>query len=70
MNKTDFAILQNSPENLQARADNIKFMTKLINSQSDLCKQYNLQKKEIIQKKYLESKNKRLSGPCIFKSVG
>lgn len=70
MNKTDFAILQNSPENLQARADNIKFMTKLINSQSDLCKQYNLQKKEIIQKKYLESKNKRLSGPRFFKCVG
>ena len=70
MNKTDFVILQNSPENLQARDDNIKKMSKLIASQSELCKIYNLQKKERLQAKYLETKKRLNVQPRIFKSVG
>lgn len=70
MNKDQFVILQNSPENLKARDDNIKKMSKLIASQSELCKIYNLQKKERLQAKYLETKKRLNVQPRIFKSVG
>ena len=70
MDKKDFVILQNSPDNLKARADNIKTMTSLISAQSDLCRAYNLQKKERLQQKYLETKKRLLISPRINKSVG
>ena len=44
MNRTEFVVEQNSPENIKARADAIKTMTSLISAQSQLCKMYNLQK--------------------------
>jgi hypothetical protein len=70
MNREEFIKAQNSPDNLKAREQNVAFMSKLIASQSDLCHAYNIQKKEIIKHKYLESKNKRLSEPRVFKCVG
>jgi hypothetical protein len=70
MNKEQFIKEQQSPENIQARADNIKFMSKLISSQSDLSRAYNLQKKERLQAKYKETKLRLLISPRINKSVG
>ena len=70
MNKEQFIILQNSEENLKARADNIKFMSKLISSQSDLSKIYNLQKKERLQAKYKETKLRLIETPRVNKRYG
>jgi hypothetical protein len=70
MNKEDFIKAQNSIENLSAREANIKFMSKLISSQSDLSRAYNLQKKESLQAKYKETKLRLLILPRINKSVG
>ena len=70
MDREQFVIQQNSPENIKARIDNIKTMTSLISAQSQLCKMYNLQKKTRLQEKYIETKKRLLISPRINKSVG
>ena len=70
MNREEFIKAQNSPENLQARADNIKLMSKLIASQSELSRAYNLQKKERLQQKYLETKLRLIDNPRVNKRYG
>lgn len=70
MDREQFVIQQNSVENLQAREQNIAIMTKLISDQSELCKIYNLQKKERLKAKYLATKQRLLISPRVNKSVG
>ena len=70
MDREQFAIQQNSVENLQAREQNIAIMTKLISAQSQLCRAYNLQKKTRLQEKYIATKKWLLISPRINKSVG
>jgi len=70
MDREEFIKSQNSPENLKSRADNIKIMNKLISCQSILCKQYNLEKKQKIQSKYTETKDRLLISPRVNKRYG
>lgn len=70
MNKEQFVILQNSPDNLKAREDNSKLMSRLIASQSELCRAYNLQKKQTIQQKYIDTKKRLLENERVFKRYG
>ena len=70
MNKEQFVILQNSPENLKAREQNIAIMTKLISAQSELCRAYNNQKKQKLQEKYLETKKRLIDNPRVNKRYG
>jgi len=61
---------QHSLKNINAREDNVKFMTKLISIQGDLCKKYNLEKKHRKQIKYIETKNRLNIQPRTFKRYG
>jgi hypothetical protein len=70
MNREEFIKEQRSPENLKAIDDNIKIMSKLISCQSIMCKQYNLQKKQILQAKYKETKDRLLISPRVNKRYG
>ena len=70
MNKEQFIKEQQSPENLQAREQNIAIMTKLISAQSELCHAYNNQKKQKLQEKYIETKKRLIDNPRINKRYG
>ena len=70
MDRDKFIKEQNNEANLKARADNIKLMSKLITSQTELCRAYNLEKKIRLQIKYKETKDRLLISPRINKRYG
>ena len=63
MNRTEFLAEVNSPKNIKAREEAVKFMNSLLSSQTELCRAYNLQQKQRLQQKYIEMKQRLAEHP-------